>query len=239
MPKNFFTDQQFRRKLSQISVLKTLNKSVITAISCYAQQHYFETNEYLIRHSSTDKNVFFLLKGRLRATISSSRGREIGYKEIRQGDMFGELSAIDDQPRSISIIAIEPSVAAIIKQADFIKLLKTETDFAITVMKHLTAMVRILSDRVFEFGTMSIQERVYIELLRMAQPYINNSSTVEIHPVPTHTQIANMIGANREAVTREMNNVKSSGLIKIKTGRTLVINDLEALEQIVHKILAR
>ena len=73
----------------------------------------------------------------------------------------------------------------------------------------------------------------------MAQPYINNSSTVEIHPVPTHTQIANMIGANREAVTREMNNVKSSGLIKIKTGRTLVINDLEALEQIVHKILAR
>ena len=239
MQNHLFTDSLFRQKLRQITVLKSLNKSVIGSVARHAQQHYFASQEYLIRHSSTDKNVFFLLTGRLRATITSSKGREIGYKEIRRGEMFGELSAIDNQPRSISVLAVEPSITAIVSQANFIKLLRTETEFAVAVMKHLTGMVRTLSDKVFEFGTLNIQERVYVELLRMAQPYITNSSMVEIHPVPTHTQISNMIGANREAVTREINNLKSSGLIELKKGRILVIHDLKKLEQTVHTILAR
>ena len=239
MRNHLFTERVFKRKLRQIAVLKSLNKDVINSVARHAQQHYFVSQEYLILHSSNDKNVFFLLTGRLRATITSLKGREIGYKEIHQGEMFGELSAIDDQPRSISVLAIEPSVAAIINQANFIKLLHDETEFAIAVMKHLTGMVRNLSDKVFEFGTMNIQERVYIELLRMAKPYITNSSTVEIHSFPTHTQIANMIGANREAVTREINNLKSAGLIEPMKSRKLVINDFKKLEQIVDKILAR
>ncbi len=236
---NLLTDPLFRQNLRQITVLKSLNESVIGSVADHAQQHYFASQEYLIHHSSTDKNVFFLLTGRLRATITSSKGREIGYKEIRRGEMFGELSAIDNQPRSISVLAIEPSITAIISQANFIKLLQTETEFATAVMQHLTSMVRTLSDKVFEFGTLNIQERVYVELLRMAQPYITNSSLVEIQPVPTHTQISNMIGANREAVTREINNLKSSGLIELKKGRILVINDLKKLEETVHSILAR
>ncbi len=237
MQNHFLTDYDFKQKLSQITVLKSLSKDLIDSISHHCQQHYFDSHEYLIHHSSTDKNVFFLLCGRLRATITSSKGREIGYKEIFQGDMFGELSAIDNQPRSISVVAIQPSVAAIIKQTDFIKLLQTQSEFSLRVMMHLTQMVRDLSDKVFEFGTMNIQERFYIELLRMAQPYVNDTNSVEIHPVPTHTQISNMIGANREAITREMNNLKSSGLIELKKGRTLIITDINQLKKIVGTIL--
>ena len=234
---HLFTDQEYKRKLSNLTVLKSLNKATITSIAAHSNQYYFDKNETVIRHTSTDKNVFFLLSGRLRAIITSAKGREIGYKEIQQGNMFGELSAIDNQPRSISVVAIEPSVTAIIKQRDFIKLLQNQPEFSFTVMKHLTLMVRNLSDKVFEFGTMNIQERVYIELLRMAQPYISELNSVEIHPVPTHTQISNMIGANREAVTREMNNLKASGLIELKKSRTLIITDLKQLKQIVNIIL--
>ena len=151
--------------------------------------------------------------------------------------MFGELSAIDNQPRSISVIAIEPSVTAILGQQDFLSLLKSEADFAMAVMKHLTGMVRGVSEKLFQFGTMKIRERVYLELLRMAEPYINNSHQIEIHPVPTHTQIANMIGANREAVTREINAIKKSGLITIKSGRTLVITDIDKLKNIIRNIM--
>jgi len=236
---HLLTEKDFKQKLSQITVLKTLSNDVINSIAGHCNQHYFDSQEYLIHHNSKDKNVFFLISGRLRATITSRKGRELGYKEIFQGDMFGELSAIDNQPRSISVVAIQPSITAIIKQSDFIELLKTESEFSILVMNHLTKMVRDLSDKVFEFGTMNIQERFYIELLRMAQPYINNTNTVEIHPLPTHIQISNMIGANREAVTREMNILKASKLIELRKNRTLFISDLAHLEKIVGKILDR
>ena len=237
MQHNLLSEETFHNQLSTINVLRNLDKRKIKTIGSHCHLHFSEAQECLIRHNSNDKNVFFLLSGRLHATITSSKGKEIGYKEIRHGEMFGELSAIDNQPRSISVIAIEPSVTAILKQQDFLTLIKTEAEFALAVMKHITCMVRDVSEKLFQFGTMNIRERVYLELLRMAQPYSNNSNQIEIHPVPTHTQIANMIGANREAVTREINAIKKSGLISIKTGRTLVITDLNELKKIISRIL--
>ena len=237
MQHNLLSEEAFYSQLNSINVLRNLDKKKINLIGSYCHQHFCESQEFLIRHNSDDKNVFFLLSGRLHATITSAKGKEIGYKEIRQGEMFGELSAIDNQPRSISVIAIESSVMAILFQQDFLNLLKTESEFAMAVMKHLTGMVRDVSEKLFQFGTMNIRERVYLELLRMAQPYLNNNCEIEIHPVPTHTQIANMIGANREAVTREINAIKKSGLIKIKSGRTLVITDINELKKIIGTIL--
>lgn len=218
-------------------MLEKLEKQKIILIGSYCHLRYCESQEYLIRHHSKDKNVFFLLSGRLHATVTSAKGKEIGYKEIRQGEMFGELSAIDNQPRSISVIAIENAITAILKQQDFLSLLKTEAEFAMAVMRHLTAMVRDVSEKLFQFGTMSIRERVYLELLRMAQPYAGGSRQIEMHPAPTHTQIANMIGANREAVTREINAIKKLGLIDIKAGRTLVITDIEELKNTIDQII--
>jgi len=234
---NLLSEEAFNKQLSTINVLKKLDKKNIYLIGSYCHQHFCESQEFLIRHNSNDKNVFFLLSGRLHATITSAKGKEIGYKEIRHGEMFGELSAIDNQPRSISVIAIEPSLTAILQQQDFLILLKSESDFAMAVMKHLTCMVRDVSEKLFQFGTMSIRERVYLELLRMAEPYFNDSHQIEIHPVPTHTQIANMIGANREAVTREINAIKKSGLINIKSRRRLVITDIDELREIIKNIL--
>ena len=71
----------------------------------------------------------------------------------------------------------------------------------------------------------------------MAKPHQCNANQIEIQPVPTHTRIANMIGANREAVTREINAIKKSGLIKIKTGRRLVILNMDELKKITNRIL--
>ena len=229
--------EEFYSKLSTIYVLSLLNKNKIDLIGSYCKQDFWRAQDCLIRHHSNDKNVFFLLKGKLRATITSAKGKEIGYREIRKGEMFGELSAIDNQPRSISVIAVKPSITAVLCQRDFLSLIHHDSEFAMAVMKHITKMVRDVSEKVFQFGTMNINERVYIELLRMAQPYMSNSDSVEITSVPTHTEIANMIGANREAVTREMNTLKKSGLISLKKGRTLIITDIQELERIVHRIL--
>ena len=237
MQHNLLSEQRFYKQLSTTNVLKSLDKNKIEKIGCHCHLHLCEPQECLIRHNSDDKNVFFLLSGRLHATITSSKGKEIGYKEIRPGEMFGELSAIDNQPRSISVFAIETSVTAILRHQDFLNLLKTEPEFSLAVMKHLTGMVRGVSEKLFQFGTMNIRERVYVELLRMAQPFINSTNQIQIHPVPTHTQIANMIGANREAVTREINAIKKSGLINIKTGRTLIITDINELKSIIRKLM--
>lgn len=232
------SEEVFYKHLSRANVLKNLGSDKIRLIGSHCCQHLCEPQQYLIRHNSDDKNVFFLLSGSLHATITSAKGKEIGFREIRAGEMFGELSAIDNQPRSISVMAIEPSITANLMQKDFLNLLHNEADFAMAVMQHLTGMVRNVSEKLFQFGTMNIRERLYLELLRMAQPFLNDSQKIEIHPVPTHTQIANMIGANREAVTREINAIKKSGLIDIKSGRTLVINDMTRLKKITRKILA-
>jgi len=221
---------ELARRLARSRVLNKLPPEKITLIASRCKQKHFDTNDFFIRHNSTGKQVFILLSGKARAIMISAKGREVGYQDIDTGKMFGELAAIDNLPRSTSVVAVEPSIVAVISQRDFLHMLESDWEITQAVMQHLTRMTRDLCEKVFDYVTLSIRERIYIELIRIAQPFLDDSGQAVITNAPTHTRIANMIGGNREAVTREMNILKSDGLIQPGQNRTLVLTNIEKLE---------
>lgn len=176
-----------------------------------------------VRDQSND--VFFILEGRLQVKNYSQRGREFIFSEIGAGQIFGEFAALDGLPRSASVEAMEDSVVARMKAADFLSLLRSDFDLTLRLLRLLTAKSRGLSDRLFELIALNARDRICFELARLAVTGVRDGSSVMIRPAPTHYELAARIGSHREAVTRELNLLVSHGYLRLGR-RHIVIVDM-------------
>ena len=113
----------------------------------------------------------------------------------------------------------------------FIKALSDYPEFGLAVMRHVTQLVRKLTDRVFEFSTLVVRGRVQVELLRMIEDLPKTRNELILSPAPTHEEIASRVSTHREAVTRELAWLEAQGVIE-KTGRTLKITNLDRLRNL-------
>lgn len=193
--------------------------------------HSYGEGHTVISHLNQDRDVFFVLEGRVRATLYSRTGREVDYRDAGPGDMVGELAAIDGGPRSATVEALEPARLARLSAAAFRELIETHPAFTNALLKHLSSQVRRLTERVFELSTLSMRERLLRQLLRLADDADAHDGRIEIRPAPTHFELASRIGAYREAVSREMSALQKAGLLEKRRG-SLIIKDAEELNRL-------
>jgi CRP-like cAMP-binding protein len=150
--------------------------------------------------------------------------------------MFGELSAIDGQARCASVIAVTDTLVASMTKALFWETMRQHESVSVAILCRLTRLVRRLSERVVEFSTLGVRNRIHAELLRLAREATPDHNVAVIFPAPTHSDIASRVSTHREAVTRELNDLARAGLIR-KTNGTIVIHDVAALAQMVQEVL--
>ena len=195
----------------------------------------FPAGVQIVSHKDSARDVFALVSGRVRVTFYSLSGREVSFRELDAGDSFGEISAIDGEPRSATVVSLEDAFVVIMAEPVFQKILDEHPCVSRAVMSSLSFLVRRLSERVVEFSTLGVNNRIHAELLRLALAGKVIDNTAEISPVPTQFDIANRISTRREAVTREIANLTRSGLIE-RTKGTLSVCDLGKLRRMVHDV---
>ena len=179
-----------------------------------------------------DRDVYLIVSGRIRITAYSAGGRQVTFRELSAGDSFGELAAIDGRARSADVDAVGESVLASISPAVFRRLLHGHPRVCDRVLDHLVALVRDLSDRVFEFSTLDVQNRVCAELLRLAKQHGVEGNIARLEPAPKHADIASKVSTYREQVTRELSALVKQGLLQRCSG-ALVIPDVARLERYI------
>lgn len=185
----------------------------------------------LLNKGDASTDIFFVLEGRLQVLLYSASGREVTLRDLEADDMFGEMSAIDGESRSASILALADSRLLAMSRPDFLELLETSPDVSLWMMRQLTGKIRDLTDRVFELSALNVQARLHCELLRMAS---RSPTGLEISPAPTHAELASRIGTHREAVTREMRALCAQNIIR--TGRRRIeFVDLPRLQTAVRR----
>lgn len=186
--------------------------------------------ELVVGHNDTTFDVFFLLSGKLNMNLYSSEGQRVGLHEMSAGGMFGEISAVDGLPRSVSVEAATKCTVAVLPRQRFLTMIDTSPGFAMMVTRQLAAHVRRLTTRVFEFSTMAVRQRLRAELLRLAQPAAADSAVID--PAPTHAELASRISTHREAVSREMAWLEGRGLL-VKKAKGFVIPDTSRVRALI------
>ena len=221
--------------LQQIALLQGLPAERLDRLAQCCQWRSLPAGTPVLLRSERKTDVHFLVSGALRVTSYAANGRQVTFRDPQEGEHFGDISAIDGQPRSADVVTLKPSVVASLDREDFLALLRDEPVVAERVMRGLAALVRQLSDRVIDLSTLGVQNRVHAELLRLARlaGVVDNRSRLE--PVPTHAELANRIGTNREQVTRELNALRRDGLLA-KEGKALLVPDVARLAALVAEV---
>jgi CRP/FNR family transcriptional regulator, cyclic AMP receptor protein len=182
--------------------------------------------ELLAAQDTTDE-VFVILEGNARVAVHSEDGRLVDFADAGPGELVGFIAAIDGGPRTASVIAREPMRIATVDRRKFLSLLDQRT-FADAVMRSLVEQMRSLSERVIEFSTLLVRERLLRELLRRAYAAAPDGGEVRLSPAPTHFDLSARISTHREAVSREMSGLAKRGTVRRDRGDLVV--DTEALE---------
>lgn len=209
--------------------LSRLCEADVATLSARWIAQSYKHSEMIIEHGDTGRDVFFLLEGRARVTLFSEDGKEIAYRDITPGDIVGELACIDGKARSASVVALEPTRAARLPANAFRELVEVHPRIAWSLLEHLSALLRRMTDRVYEYSTLVVRKRLILELIRRAERTGAPDALLAICPAPTHFELAAGISTHREAVSREMSMLAKRGLIR-KNGNRLVLNDIAKLE---------
>ena len=166
-------------------------------------------------------SLYIVLSGRLKVLMSDVDGKEVILSILGPGEFFGEMGLIDDSPRSASVLAIEACELLAIAKRDFKKCLAENFEMAMAVMRGLVRRLREADRKIGSLALLDVYGRVARLLLDMAE-------TVEGEKIVTRRlpkqDIAKMIGASREMVSRVMKDLQVSGYIEVR-GNAIYLHD--------------
>jgi CRP-like cAMP-binding protein len=218
-----------------VNLFRSLDQEQRAELVRHCRGYRYPPRHDVVRHEDTTDDVYFLLSGRVRATIFSRAGKEVAFRDLTSGEVFGDLSAIDGRARCANVITMEESVVLAMSSTAFRDTLSRHPEVAMEMLLELTDLVRRLSDRVVEFSTLGVNNRIHAELLRLATLCPQEGSCVEIRDPPTHADIASRVATRREAVTKELSHLADEGLLEKRSG-TLVVCDLPRLQRMVDEV---
>ena len=223
--------------LRSVQLLQGLSTQRLDEISRQCAWRRFEAGQTLIAREQGDRDLHLIVAGAVRVTSYSPAGRETSFRELHAGTSFGELSALDGRPRSADVIALGSGLLASLPPAAFRALLQQEWTVNERVLLQLTELARGLIDRVLDLSTLSVQQRVCLELLRLAQGAGAAGNQARIEPAPKHAELAHLVSSYREQITRELSALAKAGVLARQDG-ALVVRDLDRLKHMANRQVA-
>ena len=166
-------------------------------------------------------SLYIVLSGRLKVMMSDSDGKEVILAILGPGEFFGEMGLIDDEPRSASVVTLEPCELLSIAKRDFRKCLAENFEMSTAVMRGLVRRLREADRKIGSLALLDVYGRVSRLLLDMAETV--NGEKIVTKRLPKQ-DIAKMIGASREMVSRVMKDLQVGGYIEMR-GSNIVLRD--------------
>jgi CRP/FNR family transcriptional regulator, cyclic AMP receptor protein len=172
-----------------------------------------------------------LLSGRVKVCSTTDDGREVVLAVRDAGELLGEMSAIDGEPRSATAVALEPVEVLAVPASSFLTFLERNPKVALLLMRSLVRRLREADGMRVEFAAQDTVGRVAARLVDLAQRYgQEHSSVIRIDLPLSQEELASWTGCSREAVTKALHAMRELGWIE--TGRrTVTVLQLDALRR--------
>lgn len=196
----------------------------------------FDPEEILVDFDDLTTDVYFLLAGDVRVLMRTAAGKEVILDEMRPGELFGELAALDGIKRSANVTALTRGEACVMPASVFREIVFSDKVVAERLFCLMSSRIRELNARFVEQTVLDLRHRLYSELLRLSTPRGDRGGERVITPPPFHHIMAARIGCRREQVTREFTMMSHEGLIE-RTRGALILRNPEVLRERVAEAL--
>ncbi|HEX9691000.1 MAG TPA: Crp/Fnr family transcriptional regulator [Gemmatimonadales bacterium] len=178
----------------------------------------------LFEHDPGDA-LYVVIGGQVKVVLIAEDGREVILALLKEGDFFGEMSLIDDQPRSAHVIATEDAQLLVLRRDDFLACMDDMPRIALGLLRALSRRLRQADDKIGGLVLLDVNGRLARLLLDLADEDDGQHITRRV----THHTLAQMIGSSRETVSRTLRDLSARGLIEVGR-KQMVIRDRGGLE---------
>ena len=189
-------------------------------LSC-VQHRSYPRNSFILRAGEETDALYIILSGRVKLLIPDEEGHEVILSIMGAHEFFGEMGLFDDQTRSASAETLEACEMLRVSKAGFTALLKDNFELAILIIRNLVRRMREADRKIESLALIDVYGRVARLLIDLAQ---NVDGNWVVERAPAKQEIARMIGASREMVSRVVKDLHQKGLIRSEKRRIYVLD---------------
>ena len=211
-----------RSLLQNIPLFAGLPEAQLDHIAKMAVLRQVPRHKTIVFVGAKTDSLFVIVSGSAKVLNRDAEGREVILSMLEAGECFGEMGLIDDSPRSADVVANEACELLVISKADFTRALSENTELCLNIMKSLVLRLREANHKIESLALMDVYGRVAKLLLEFSEK--ENGVRVVKRKI-TKLDMAKMVGASREMVSRVMRDLEQHGYLHVDGGRIVLHED--------------
>ena len=209
--------------IRRVPLFSMLNAAQGESVAQAVIKRRFKRGETIVEQGKKSNALFIILTGRARVFTADARGREVILANMNPGDYIGEMSLIDNEPHSASVRAEVQTDVLMLGRTDFARCLPENSSMAYTVMKNLVQRLRSADRKIESLALMDVYGRVARSLIEAA--HTDEQGRTTIRDKVSRQDLAKMVGASREMVSRVMKDLEDRGYIETMLNGSVVIKE--------------
>jgi CRP/FNR family cyclic AMP-dependent transcriptional regulator len=205
--------------LKTVPLFSLLSDHQLAALFPAIQHRTYPRRSFMLRAGEKADALYVMLAGRARVVIDDGEGREVTLTVIGPNEFFGEMSLIDDKPRSANVQAIDQCEVLYISKAAFMTCLKDNFEVAMMILRAVVGRLREANQKIASLALMDVHGRVARLIIDLARE-VNDTWVVDTGS----EEMARTVGASREMVSRVLKEMRDSGLIRRDKRKIIVLD---------------
>ena len=225
------THNEKRQIFEQHFLFGKLSTDEIDPLIGYTRVEQYPAGREIFNKGSPGQSVMAVLRGSIKISSRSNDGKEVVFRIINRGEIFGEIAALDGEERSADAAAMTDCELLVLNRRDFLQMLENRADLCIIMLRILCRRLRQTSEQVEDVMFCHLESRVAKALLQLAESVGLRglrSKSVKLHV--SQRQLGNMVGGSRETINKILQNWHRQGLIDLGKA-SILIHDIDALSR--------
>ena len=219
-------------KLRNSSFFCALSQPAMEALNQVKHTTAYPEGALVFMEGQAARGVYIICQGRVKMSTTSSDGKTLILKIAQAGEILGAHSVVGGKAHELTVETLQPCQLAFVAREDFLRFLQQHGDACLQAAQHLGRNCQSPYEVIRSLGlSHSVSEKLARLLLQWSADARVSNGVVQVRLTLTHEEIAQLIGASRETVTRTLGDFKRQGVIELH-GSVLVIRNLKALQKL-------
>ena len=209
--------------IRRVPLFSMLTPAQGESVAAAVVKRRYKRGEAIVEQGKQSNALSIILTGRARVIATDARGREVILATMRPGDYIGEMSLIDNEPHSATVLAEIQTDVLILGRAEFARCLPENGSMAYAVMNGLVQRLRHADRKIESLALMDVYGRVARALLEFS--VTDTDGNVIIRDKVSRQDLAKIVGASREMVSRVMKDIEERGFIETRSDGSMLVRE--------------
>ncbi len=206
----------YAENIRNVSFFSTLSDYELEMVAKIAFVKTFNKNYMVFEEGEKRDTLYIVLKGRVKVSLYDEDGREYILDIIGKDGFFGELSLFEELSGFANVMTLEQSELLMIRRNDFMRFLRDNKDFAVSMIRELSKRLRAANEKLKRFAFLGVEGRILEYLMDIGQKSgVNIKDRIIIENGPTQVEIASACGCSRETVSRMIKSLVEKGRLSV------------------------